>query len=127
VKNLISSQRFRDISRNCVIFCDTKFREIKKLFREIRNKYLAKFRKKNFVDHPRIVSRELELCVFLCHSIYILLLPLAEHDCLLLKFRVLFDFPVSAYPRTKGINKIKLLFTTVYGATQIKKRVNHLC
>jgi hypothetical protein len=44
VKTLISSQKFRDISRNFVIFRDTKFREIKKLFREILNKYFAKFR-----------------------------------------------------------------------------------
>jgi uncharacterized membrane protein YjjP (DUF1212 family) len=44
VKTLISSQKFRDISRNFVIFRDTKFREIKKLFREIRNKNSAKFR-----------------------------------------------------------------------------------
>jgi hypothetical protein len=53
VKTLISSQKFRDISRNFVIFRDMKFREIKKnisrntklLFREIS-------RQRNFVDHP---------------------------------------------------------------------------
>jgi hypothetical protein len=44
VKTLISSQKFRDISRNFVVFRDTKFREIKELFREKRNKYFAKFR-----------------------------------------------------------------------------------
>jgi hypothetical protein len=45
----MSSQKCRDISRNFVIFRDTKFREI-------RNQYLAKFHEilpqKNFVDHP---------------------------------------------------------------------------
>jgi hypothetical protein len=46
VKNLISPQKFSDILQNFVIFPDTKFRKIsqnKKLFREIGNKYFAKF------------------------------------------------------------------------------------
>jgi hypothetical protein len=57
VNNLISSQKFRDISRNFVTFRETKFREIKKkLFREIRNKYFAKFRDR------KISSTTLAMC-----------------------------------------------------------------
>jgi hypothetical protein len=50
VKTLISSQKFCDVSRNFVIFHDTKFREIKKYFAKYeinisRNFATEKFRR----------------------------------------------------------------------------------
>jgi hypothetical protein len=51
--NQICTSNTYEISRNFVIFRDTKFREMKKLFREMRKKYFAKekFRRPPYTEH----------------------------------------------------------------------------